>query len=83
MGGHTFNSVFQDAKVGMPIFSIAKRGKEGYLTYFDELGGELVHKASGQVTPIIARMGVYFIQMRVPKWVVDPATEVGFGRPAP
>ena len=79
--GHHRTSTFQDANVGMPIFSISKRGKEGYRAYFDDEGGELLHKASGEVTPIVARMGVYFVQMRVPAWTVDPNTD--FPRPAP
>ena len=82
-GGHKFNSVFQDAEVGMPIFSISKRGKEGYRSYFDDEGGEMIHKKTGEVTPIVARMGVYFIQMKVPKWTIDPSATVGFVRPAP
>ena len=81
-GGHKRSLVFQDADVGMPILSISRRGKEGYRTYFDEDGGELVHKATGEVTPLIARTGVYFVKMRVPRDIVGKASE-GFGRHAP
>ena len=45
--------------------------------------GEMLNKKTGEVTPIVARMGVYFIQMNVPKWTVDPSADVGFGRPGP
>ena len=31
----------------------------------------MIHKATGEVTPIVARMGVYFVQMRVPACMVD------------
>ena len=79
--GHDRNTVFQDAGVGMPNVSISKRATEKDRTHFDEYGGELLHKPTGEVTPIVARMGVYFVQMRVPNAIVNPSE--GFQRPGP
>ena len=74
---------FQNAKVGMPIMSIAKLGQE-HDTRFGQHGGELTHRSSRKVTKFIKRAGVYFLKLMVHKDVASPieADRCPFHRPA-
>ena len=69
---------FQNAKVGLPIFSINGVAQKDHRVWFEHDRGAVVHKPTGQEMPFIARSGVYFIQMRVPRALVRPQ---GFQRP--
>ena len=56
-----------NANVSMPILSIRLWDKDGHRNIFDAEGGEYIHLATGESDPIVARHGVYFINMKVPK----------------
>ena len=66
----------------MAVMSTSKRGKENYKCWFDDEGGELVHRLTGEVTPLIARLGVYVVKMKVPRDIAGKDAST-VGRPAP
>ena len=72
-------TTFQNAGVGMPILSISLITEEGNDVLFSKNGGYIEHLASGVRTPLVKRLGVYFVQLRVPRKLA----EGDFGRPAP
>ena len=72
-------TTFQNASVGMPILSISKVTEEGNDVIFRRNGGEIIHLETGHRTPLIKRLGVYFVKLKVPKNLLDE----DFGRPAP
>ena len=45
-------------------------------------GGYIHHLETDTKTPLVKRLGVYFVQLKVPKHFVENH-EGGFGRPAP
>ena len=65
-------TTFQNAEVGLPIFSIGQVAKDKHRVIFDEDEGVIVHKPTGKEIPFIMRNGVYFIKMRVPRALVQP-----------
>ena len=71
------NSTFQNAEVGMPIFSISQVTAEQHEVTFREHDGYILHVPSGKKFFFIKRSGVYFIKMKVPRELV---LEGGFGR---
>ena len=77
--GNSRVTTFQNASVGMPILSISKITEEGNDVMFGAKGGYILHLESGLKTPLIKRLGVYFVQLKVPKKLL----EGGFQRPAP
>ena len=77
--GQSRVTTFQNASVGMPILSISKVTDEGNDVLFGAKGGYIEHLATGQRTPLVKRLGVYFVQLKVPKKLA----EGDFGRPAP
>ena len=76
--GQQRRTVFQDAAVGMPILSINKIAEEDNLVAFHKKGGYIWHIPSNTYTKLVKRLGVYFVQLRVPKKLTE-----GFGRPDP
>ena len=70
-------TTFQNAAVGMPILSIGLITDEGNDVTFTKNGGYILQKDTGFKTQMVRRLGVYFVQLRVPRKFVDP----GFGRP--
>ena len=75
--GRMRTSTFQNAEVGLPMFSINTITREDHRVWFEHDCGAVVHKPTGHEMPFIARAGVYFIKMRVPRGLVKPK---GFGR---
>ena len=72
-------TVFQNAAVGMPILSTSKMADEDSILVFHKKGGFVYHLPSQTMTPFIKRLGVYVIQLRVPKEIDSP----DFGRQQP
>ena len=64
-------TTFQNATVGMPIRSISKVTAEGNYVMFGDKGGYIFHVETGQLTPLIKRLGVYFVQLKVPRKLVE------------
>ena len=61
---------------GMPILSTSKIAEEDNLLMFHKRGGYIFHIPTNTCTPFIKRLGVYFVQLRVPKEL-----KTDFGRP--
>ena len=78
-------TIFQNAAVGMPILSISKITDEDNIVAFHKRGGYIQHISSNAYTPIVKRLGVYFVQLRVPKQLVHPVVPPpeDFHRPEP
>ena len=72
-------TVFQDAAVGMPILSITKIAEEDNLIAFHKRGGYIWHLPTNTYTKLVKRLGVYFVQLKVPKELANE----GFHRPEP
>ena len=79
-------TVFQDADVEMPILSVAllsDDGTNGNDLNFHRDGGTIHHsKQPGKVSKFVKRQGVYFIQMKVNKSLINPHNQTPFARPA-
>ena len=75
-------STFQNAQVGMPIFSLNKVAREQHRITLEDDHGTILHKPSGDLYRFVAAMGVYFIEISVPKEYVNPpdARSRGFAR---
>ena len=58
---------FQNASVGMPIISTNCLAREDNDITFRANDGYVLHNPTGERTPFVARDGVYFMQMRVPR----------------
>ena len=63
-------TTFQNAEVGMPIFSIAQVTQEKHEVTFRENDGYILHVPTGERFYFVKAAGVYFIKMRVPKGLV-------------
>ena len=72
---HTKVATFQNAEVGMPIFSLNGLAKEKHRIILDEDAGLLIHKPTGIKYPFVAAAGVYFILMRVPRSYMQPTND--------
>ena len=72
-------TTFQNASVGMPILSVSKVTAEGNYVLFGDKGGLIFHTETGTTTPLIKRLGVYFVQLKIPK----KKNEADFGGLAP
>ena len=58
---------FQVAKVPRPLASLMKLIKHGNRVVLDEEGSYLMHKATGTVTPIREKRGVFIMHARIKK----------------
>ena len=68
--GQQRSVVFQNAEVGMPILSTNKFAIEANEITYRAKDGYIHHVPTGENTPFIAKDGVYFLAMRVPRhWV--------------
>lgn len=72
-------TTFQNAAVGMPILFISLICDEGNEVTFGAKGWYITHLATGQRTQLVKRLGVYFVQLKIPQKLV---TQV-FGGPDP
>ena len=70
-------TTFQNARVGMPIFSVSNIAKDKHRVVFEDDGGHVLHEPSGYRIDFIIPSGVYFIKMLVPRSMVKGTT---FGR---
>ena len=75
--GHKVNVTLHDAEVGMPILSVGELTDTQHKVDFEDRGGDILHKPTGHRFEFIISPGVYFIQMRVRRSLVEP----GLGRP--
>ena len=64
-------STFQNAPVGLPIFSLNQVARDKHRVILGEDKGVIVHKPSGAEFPFIVRNGVYFLKLRVPKKLLE------------
>ena len=69
---------FQNIKVAMPILSIRRVAARGASATFWKGGGEIKF-ASGTTIPIVERLGVYFVRMKIK----GKKSSEDFHRPAP
>ena len=77
--GHANATTFVDAKVDMPIISVAKVVEDGGRIIFNKKGGTII-APSGETSRFIKRRGVYFLKLMVQRTVALPAN-AGFVRP--
>ena len=70
--GRMHKTTFQDAAVCLPIVSINEVARSQHRIWFEEGCGAVVHKPSRREMPFIARSGVYFIKMLVPRALMKP-----------
>ena len=70
---------FQNAKVGMPILSIAKLSN-AHDSWFGKSGGELIHRKTEARIPFVKRAGVYFMKLRFRKSVAIGKSYESFQR---
>ena len=71
------SSTFQNAEVGMPIFSISRLTKEKHEVTVREHDGYILHVPNGERFYVVKASGVYFIKMKAPRGLV---LDGGFGR---
>ena len=57
----------------MPIFSISNVAREKHRVVFEDDGGNVLHKPTGQRFDFIISSGVYFIKMKVHKSLLGDA----------
>ena len=69
-------TTFQNAEVGLPIFSVSHVARDKHRVVFEDDGGHVVHKPTGSRFDFIISSGVCFIKMRVPRSVIED-TPVG------
>ena len=69
--GQMKQAVFQNAAVGMPILSVTNLTNEGNDVLFSKHGGYILHLDSGKKTPFVKRLGVYFVQLKVPTEITN------------
>ena len=72
------SATFQNADVGMPIFSVNHITKDKHEVTFREHDGYILHVPSGRKFFFTCISDVYFIKMRVPKALIGNG---GFTRP--
>ena len=71
---------FQNIDVAIPILSIRRvAARDARITFWK--GGGEIRFASGTLIPIVERLGVYFVKMKVKG--LEPKPDQGFPRPAP
>ena len=82
LGNTDKKSVFQNAPVGMPIFSLNKIAREKHRITLEDDHGAILHKPAGDTYNFIAAMGVYVIEILVPRHYVEPKHKplAGFAR---
>ena len=80
--GHECSTIFQQANVAMPIFSIRKLGRTHRTVFADRNRdhGYIEHRTTGQRTAFFSRHGVYFMKIRLRE--PTKKTEETVGRPA-
>ena len=76
--GHQRCTVFQNTAAGMSILSTSKLTDEDNLLRFHKLCGYVYHLPANTCTPVVKRLGVCFLKMRVPKEL-----KTDFGRQEP
>ena len=81
--GHECATVFQQAKVGMPIFSIRKLGRTHRTMFADKSMNEgwVEHRTTNQRSHFFSMYGVYFMKIKVRKPDQKPP-DMDFVRPA-
>ena len=83
--GHRTKTTFHNAKVDMPILSVAQMcAKDEIDVKFNKKGGNIINVATGKTTRFVKRLGVYFLKLRVEKPVADQkgkSRDMGFVRP--
>ena len=52
-----------NAEVGMPIFSVSNVAKDQHRVVFDDDGGHVIHKPTGNRFDFIIASGVYALKM--------------------
>ena len=57
----------------MPLFSIYEVAMDKHRAVFEDYGGYIEHKPTGQRVDFIVSSGVYFINMKVRRELVDPS----------
>ena len=71
VSGQDDSIVFQNAKVGIPIMSTNGLAREGKDLTYREFDGYIYNHETKESEPFIARDGVYFRQMLVPRSAVQ------------
>ena len=82
LGNALNKSIFQNAPVGMQIFSRNKIAREKHRITLEDDHGTILHKPTGEIYTFIAAMGVYCIEILVPRTYVNPDDPIiqGFAR---
>ena len=70
--GHKCSITFKNCDVSMPIFSVLESAKKNHRIVLEEDGGFIEHLATGQITRIIERDGVYFLKMIISRPDAEP-----------
>ena len=70
--GHKCAITFKNCDVAMPIISVLELAKKSHRIILEEDGGHIEHLATGQITRIIERDGVYFLKMIIDDPNFDP-----------
>ena len=72
--GHRTMTNFINAKVDMPILSVAEICDGDATVKIGKVNGSITDGATGKVSAFVKRLGVYFIKLRVPKNLTQPET---------
>ena len=83
--GHECSTVFQQARVGMPIFSIGKLGRTHRTVFADQNMDEgwIEHRGTRQRSHFFSKYGVYFMKIKVRRPRPDKKrADLDFARPA-
>ena len=75
--GEKAKITFQNGDVQMPILSVDKLSAN-HDSFFNDVGGKLIHRKTGKETKFIKKYGVYFIRLAIPK---DPNSDGKSCRP--
>ena len=70
--GHRTTTNFINAKVEMPILSVAEICLGDATVKIGKNDGTITDEGTGKVSRFVKRLGVYFIKLRVPKTTVQP-----------
>ena len=81
-GNTECNLTFQNADVGMPIFSIGNINDDNCETMFRKDNGTIYNLTNGEEIDFIRASGVYFVKMKVERALVEPAGFARHGRAA-